>query len=115
MPTLSVVTNVQLAPPAAVAVCKKLSVAVARSTGKPESYVTVSLRADCPLVFAGTDAPAAQAELISIGALGGEKNKGHSRALADVLTAELGVPANRFYIKFSDVAASDMGWNGTTF
>lgn len=115
MPTLSLVTNVPLSPPSATAVCKKLSAVVAKSTGKPESYVTVSLRADVPLVFGGTEAPAAQAELLSIGALGKDRNKAHSRALADVLLAELGVPADRFYCKFTDVAASDMGWNGSTF
>ena len=38
---------------------KALSAAVAAATGKPESYVLVSARADVPLLFGGTEAPAA--------------------------------------------------------
>eukprot|EP00803_Ostreobium_quekettii_P004281 evm.model.scf_858.5 EVM.evm.TU.scf_858.5 scf_858:27314-28379(-) len=56
-------------------IIKALSGAVASSTGKPESYVLVSLTTDKPMCFGGTEEPAAYAELISIGAIGGEKNK----------------------------------------
>jgi phenylpyruvate tautomerase len=94
---------------------KALSAAVAAATGKPESYVLVSARADVPLLFGGTEAPAAYGELLSIGAIGGDKNKAISRAVADVVTARLGVPANRFYLSFHDAARSDFGWNGGTF
>ena len=94
---------------------KALSSAVAAATGKPESYVLVSLRTDAPLLFGGTEAPAAYGELLSIGAIGGAKNKAISKAIADVVSAKLGVDANRFYLSFHDSAASDFGWNGSTF
>lgn len=45
----------------------------------------------------------------------GAKNKKIVAALAEVLQARLGVPPRRFYLKFSDCAASDFGYNGTTF
>jgi hypothetical protein len=38
-----------------------------------------------------------------------------SGAIAQVLTAKLGVPADRFYLKFVDVQRSDFGWSGSTF
>ncbi len=38
-----------------------------------------------------------------------------SAAIAQVLTAKLGVPADRFYLKFVDVQRSDFGWSGSTF
>ena len=88
---------------------------MAAATGKPESYVLVSLRTDTPLLFGGTEAPAAYGELLSIGAIGGAKNKAISKAIADVVSAKLGVDANRFYLSFHDSAASDFGWNGSTF
>ena len=44
MPTLSIITNVPLVAPRPVEIAKKLSAAVAKSTGKPEAYVCVSLR-----------------------------------------------------------------------
>lgn len=62
-------------------------------------YVLVSLRTDVPLCFGGTEEPAAYAELLSIGAIGGEKNKTISAALSAVLAAKLNIPANRLYIK----------------
>ena len=38
-----------------------------------------------------------------------------SAALAEVVQRHLGVPPNRLYIKFFDVARTDFGWNGSTF
>lgn len=38
-----------------------------------------------------------------------------SGAIAQVLAAKLGVPADRFYLKFVDVQRSDFGWSGSTF
>jgi len=94
---------------------KALSAAVASATGKPESYVLVSLRADVALCFDGTEAPAAYGELLSIGAVGGAKNKDISKAVSDVVTAKLGVPSGRFYLSITDKQGSDFGWNGGTF
>eukprot|EP00877_Chromochloris_zofingiensis_P014783 jgi/Chrzof1/9559/Cz04g07250.t1 len=67
------------------------------------------------MIFGGTEGPAAYAELLSIGAIGGDKNKKICAAISEVLQAQLGVPPNRFYLKFSDVARSDFGWNSSTF
>ena len=92
-----------------------LSAAVAAATGKPESYVLVTLRSGTPVCFGGTEEPAAYGELLSIGAIGGEKNKGICKAISDIVTAKLGVPANRFYLSFHDSARSDFGFNGSTF
>lgn len=94
---------------------KALSAVVASSVGKPEAYVMVTLRSGTPVCFAGTEAPAAYGELLSIGAIGGDKNKAISKAVADVVTAKLGVPANRFYLSFHDSARTDFGFNGSTF
>lgn len=38
-------------------------------------YVLVTLNAGKSVMFGGTEAPAAYGELLSIGAIGGEKNK----------------------------------------
>lgn len=94
---------------------KALSAVVASSTGKPEAYVLVTLRSGAPVCFGGTEEPAAYGELLSIGAIGGAKNKAISKAISDVITAKLGVSASRFYLSFHDSAASDFGWNGGTF
>ncbi|PSC70071.1 DNA ligase [Micractinium conductrix] len=92
-----------------------LSKAVSAATGKPEAYVMVSFEPGKAMIFGGTEEPCAYGELISIGAIGGEKNKKISTALAEVVQRHLGVPSSRFYIKFYDVSRSDFGWSGTTF
>lgn len=94
---------------------KALSSAVAAATGKPESYVLVSVRSGVTLCFGGTEEPAAYGELLSIGAIGGAKNAAISKAVSDVVAAKLGVPASRFYLSFHDMGRTDFGWNGGTF
>jgi len=94
---------------------KALSAVVAASTGKPESYVLVTLRSGTPVCFGGTEDPAAYGELLSIGAIGGDKNKAICKAVSEVVSAKLGVPANRFYLSFHDSARTDFGFNGGTF
>lgn len=56
-------------------ILKALSRAVAQTVGKPEQWVMVSLTTDKPMCYSGTEAPCAYGELVSIGAIGGEKNK----------------------------------------
>lgn len=107
------ITTVKVANP--VKFIKAASKAVSTATGKGERWVMVSLNAEKPMVFSGTEEPAAYGELISIGAVGGEKNKMISKAIMDVITAELGVPGDRTYLKISDVARADFGYNGDTF
>lgn len=45
--------------------------------------------------WGGTDEPAAQATLMSIGALGIEENKKHSRAIFECISKSVGVPVDR--------------------
>lgn len=59
---------------------KALSAAVSHSVGKPEQWVMVSVNTDVPMIYAGTEEPCAFAELLSIGAVGGAKNKTVSAA-----------------------------------
>lgn len=50
---------------------------------------------DVNMSWGGTNEPAAQANLMSIGALGVEPNKKHSKALFEIVTKELGIPPDR--------------------
>lgn len=115
MPTFNLMTNVPGDRVSSSQLVQDLSKAVAKATGKPEAYVMISLTTDKPMSYGGTEEPCAYGELISIGAIGGDKNKKISAALAEIVQRHLGVPPARLYIKFYDVARSDFGWNGTTF
>lgn len=45
--------------------------------------------------WGGGNEPAGQATLLSIGALGVEQNKKHSKALFDIIDKELGIPQDK--------------------
>lgn len=46
--------------------------------------------------WGATNDPAGQATLLSIGALGVEANKKHSKALFDIINKELGIAQDRY-------------------
>lgn len=114
MPTLRILTNVQVPAEDRTGLLAQASGAVAKMLGKPESYVMVILEDGRDLVFAGTPAPAAYLELKSLGLSEG-KTADYSRTLCDLLADALGIPAKRVYIEFAAPPARLFGWNGGTF
>lgn len=46
--------------------------------------------------WGGSSGPAAQATLMSIGALGVDQNKKHSKALFEIVNKELGIPPDKY-------------------
>lgn len=46
--------------------------------------------------WGGSSDPAAQATLMSIGALGVDQNKKHSKALFDIVSKELGIAPDKY-------------------
>ncbi|XP_020697169.1 macrophage migration inhibitory factor homolog [Dendrobium catenatum] len=115
MPTLNLTTNVPVDAVVASDVLKDATKIVAKTIGKPESYVMILLNGGQPISFAGSEEPAAYGELISIGGLGPSVNGKLSSALAELLQNKLSVDGSRFYIKFYDVERSNFGFNGSTF
>lgn len=69
-------------------------------------YVMILLNGSVPIAFAGTEAPAAYGELISIGGLGPSVNGKLSSTIAEILETKLSIDCSRFYIKFYDVQVS---------
>lgn len=58
-------------------------------------YCCASITGNVKMSWGGTDEPAAQATLMSIGALGVEENKKHSRAIFECISKSIGVPVDR--------------------
>ncbi|GLC54386.1 hypothetical protein PLESTB_000858200 [Pleodorina starrii] len=80
-------------------VLKTLSQAVAKAVGKSEQVVMCSLATDRPMIFSGSTEPCAYGWFMSVGAIGGEKNKTISAAICEVLATQLSIPAARVYIE----------------
>lgn len=66
----------------------------------------ILLNGGVPIAFAGTEAPAAFGELISIGGLGPSVNGKLSSTIAEILQTKLSIDSDRFYIKFYDSPVS---------
>jgi phenylpyruvate tautomerase len=114
MPTLRILTNIEVPAADRGALLARASRTVAELLGKPESYVMVILEDGRDLIFGGSAAPAAYLELKSLG-LPELKTAGYSRILCDLLAAALEIPAERVYIEFAAPPRHLFGWNGGTF
>jgi phenylpyruvate tautomerase len=114
MPLLKLHTSMRVPEPGREALLKALSEITAATIGKPEQYMMVTL-SDGAMVMGGDGGPAAFADLRSIGGLDGLVNKQLSKKIAALLDEQLGIPAARVYLNFTNLAGSDWGWNGGTF
>ena len=114
MPFLSIATNNEVPPESRDLLLRAASSVVAAGTGKPERYVLVKIEDARPLLFAGSDEPAAFLEVKSIG-FPSTGVKELTRTLSDLVTERLGVQGSRIYIVFEDIKGAMWGHDGETF
>jgi len=67
------------------------------------------------MAMSGDPGEAAFVDVRSIGGLTGDVNRKLSQKVCKLLSDSLGVPQNRIYLNFTDVEASNWGWNGKIF
>ncbi len=91
---------------------KEISKLVADMTGKPENYVMTMVQSNTQMTFAGSDEPCCFVMLKSIGSL---NPTSMSKCLCDLIESKTNIKANRIYIEFSDIEASNWGFNNSTF
>ena len=91
---------------------KDISTMVAELTGKPESYVMTMIQRDIKMTFAGSDEPCCFIKVKSIGSL---SPSSMSKSLCELIASKTNINKNRIYIEFSDVKASNWGFNSSTF
>jgi phenylpyruvate tautomerase PptA (4-oxalocrotonate tautomerase family) len=114
MPFLKLETTVVLSEEKKKTLLGSLARTVAGTLGKPEQYMMVSI-SQSDLLMSGKSADAAFVDIRSIGALSGETNRKLSQQVCQLLKESLSIPPDRIYLNFTDVDASNWGWNGTTF
>lgn len=113
MPHLRIITNQSLTKAKREKLIKAASQLVSEHLKKPEGYVMITVQDDTSMGFAGTCSPAAYLDLESIGFK--EKPADLAPVLCAFVEGQLGVPAERTYVKFVDLDAEYFGWNGATF
>ena len=90
---------------------KNISKMVAELTGKPENYVMTMIQEDSQMTFAGTDEPCCFIKLKSIGSL---IPSSMSKSLCELIASKTNIKPNRIYIEFTDIKASNWGYNNST-
>ena len=91
---------------------KEISRMVSDLTGKSENYVMTLIQSNSKMTFAGSDEPCCFIKLKSIGSL---NPSSMSRSLCELIASKTNIKTNRIYIEFSDVEASNWGFNSSTF
>ncbi len=114
MPYLQIQTNIDITPSQQAALLTSASKAVSQALGKPENYIMVALHPNTPMLFAGTDKPAAYLELKSIG-LSAQDTPALSQTLCAFIEETLKIPKDRVYIEFINIEGAMWGWDGRTF
>ena len=85
---------------------------IASLTGKPENYVMTMIQRDVKMTFAGTDEPCCYVEVKSIGSLNPSLM---SKSICELITSKTNINSERIYIEFTDVKASNWGFDSSTF
>lgn len=114
MPLLRLETSVALPEDKRKALLASLSKAVAETIGKPEQYVMV-IASQAVMLMSGKAGDGAFVDVRSIGGLSDEVNRKLSQQVCKLLKDSLGISPDRVYLSFTDVEASNWGWNGSTF
>jgi phenylpyruvate tautomerase PptA (4-oxalocrotonate tautomerase family) len=114
MPLLKLETTVTLSDQQKEQLLPSLSKIMAQTIGKPEQYVMVTI-GPAAILISGKPGPAAFIDIRSIGGLSGAVNGKLSQQVCKLLNDSLGIASDRIYLTFTDVAAANWGWNGSTF
>ena len=114
MPLLKLETTVALADDKRPALLASLSKIVAGTIGKPEQYVMVVVN-PASILMSGKPGAAAFVDIRSIGGLNDSVNRQLSQKICSLLKESLGVPLDRIYLNFTNVAGGNWGCNGDTF
>ena len=114
MPLMQIKTNVILPEKQCEALLAPLSKLLAELTHKPEAYCMVACE-HAAMLFAGKTGPAAFVDIRGIGGLTREVNAQLAAALTEQLKKTLGVPPERLYCTFTEVAPTNWGWKGNLF
>ncbi len=91
---------------------EKLGKAISTIPGKSESWLMVGFEDSYDLYFQGNKN--AESAFIEVKVFGGASSSVYNKMtgqLCSIFEEELGIPANRIYIKYEAVA--DWGWNGS--
>lgn len=110
MPLIQIRTNVSLSEEATTVLLKEATTITARELGKPESIMMATASNGAAMLFGGTNDPTALFEIEGI-ELEAAPAPALCDALCDLAEAQLQVPANRVFVKLTNVPRGFWGGN----
>jgi phenylpyruvate tautomerase len=114
MPLLKLETTVVINDVKRKSLLNGLSSIRAQTTGKPEEYVMVTI-GSAAIQMSGQPGDAAFVDIRGIGGLDDTVNRELSKKICELLYLSIGVPQKRIYLNFTNMEATNWGWNGTVF
>lgn len=111
MPYLNIVTNQEVKDEAAL--LKAASQTVSQQSGKPESFVMVTIEQKANMLFGGSDAPTAILDYRALGLP--DDRQSFSDVLCSLINKHTGIDGSRIYISMTDSERQNWGWNHSTF
>ena len=113
MPYIHIATNLPVPEHTAEAVKTQLGHAIEAIPGKSEPWLMVRVSADEPLWFAGSDAPAAIAQVNLYGSADASDYDTLTGRITDILDGLLSIDPARIYVQYTET--EHWGWNGRNF
>lgn len=115
MPMIRVMTSTDIAADDRPGLMARLSAAVAKELGKPESYMMVVLVPNTPMLMGAKSDPSVLVEVKSVGTISPQQARTLSSAVADILTEATGIPEERIYSNYTGVPGAMWGFGSRTF
>ena len=113
MPFIRVTANVPVSEGQAEKIKTLLGQAIEIIPGKSEGWLMVQVEGEKALWMAGSDAPAAIAEVSVYGGADAQDYSAMTGRVCDILDSALDIPADRVYVKYAET--EHWGWNGSNF
>lgn len=112
MPCLELSTNVRIQDRSAL--MRSLSDCVCVGLGKAETYMMVIVKDETPMLYGGSEEPAAHLTLRALG-LKDDAIRRLAGELTELLQEKLGIENQRIYIVFMDADLGKWAFDGRTF
>ena len=110
MPLIQIRTNVSLSEEATASLLKEATTITARELGKPESIMMATASTGAAMLFGGTDGATALFEIEGI-ELSPDPAGALCEALSDLAEAHLKAPADRVFVKLTNVPRGQWAGN----
>ena len=112
MPLITAKTSVEITKEKEAVLKEKFGKAI-ELIGKSESWLMIDFQENCHLWFKGDEAPSAMIEVDLFGKATESGYDALTKAITDIVNAELGISPDRIYVKYQEI--NHWGYSGFNF